>query len=502
MEAVLSGVSAGVIGLDRNGPHHARQPLGAEAAGPRRGRARRPAAQRMPCPSSRPARRGAEPTHKAGRSSQVTLIIGGEERNFAVRVTHEEQGEGDVRLGADLRRRHRARRRPAHVGLGRRRAAHRARDQEPADADTTFGRAPAPQVRQGDHRGPRDVRALHRHDHAAGRRRQAHGRRVLRLRAHAQAADGGRTTSATSCAPAVLDPRRWPPATSHFELATAGKEPMIVVLRSPADRAGRHQPRQERRGGGRRRYARERRTRRPGLARPHRDGRAPQRRPRRHRGDRQRRRACPSRTARACSSPTSRPRATRAPASASPSCRRASSSTAARWRSRTRPPAPGRTHGALIRITLPAEPVARAGARRPPRACNRRRQRRRMIANELKERQMASDILIVDDEADIRELVAGILQDEGHRTRLARDCDEALEGHRGAPAAARHPRHLAAGQPARRPGGAQHHQAAPTPTCPSSSSPATATSRPPSPPSSAAPTTTSRSRSRPTGCCS
>src|SRR5262245_58255433 len=39
---------------------------------------------------------------------------------------------------------------------------------------------------------------------------------------------------------------------------------------------------------------------------------------------------------------------------------------------------------------------------------------------------MAADILIVDDEADIRELVAGILEDEGHRTRLARDSDEAL----------------------------------------------------------------------------
>jgi two-component system nitrogen regulation response regulator NtrX len=38
---------------------------------------------------------------------------------------------------------------------------------------------------------------------------------------------------------------------------------------------------------------------------------------------------------------------------------------------------------------------------------------------------MASDILIVDDEADIRELVAGILQDEGHDTRTARDSDEA-----------------------------------------------------------------------------
>jgi two-component system, NtrC family, nitrogen regulation response regulator NtrX len=39
---------------------------------------------------------------------------------------------------------------------------------------------------------------------------------------------------------------------------------------------------------------------------------------------------------------------------------------------------------------------------------------------------MASDILIVDDEADICELVAGILQGEGHGTRTARDSDEAL----------------------------------------------------------------------------
>lgn len=39
---------------------------------------------------------------------------------------------------------------------------------------------------------------------------------------------------------------------------------------------------------------------------------------------------------------------------------------------------------------------------------------------------MASDILIVDDEADIRELVSGILEDEGHKTRLAKDSEEAL----------------------------------------------------------------------------
>jgi len=39
---------------------------------------------------------------------------------------------------------------------------------------------------------------------------------------------------------------------------------------------------------------------------------------------------------------------------------------------------------------------------------------------------MALDILIVDDEADIRELVAGILQDEGYVARTARDSDDAL----------------------------------------------------------------------------
>jgi two-component system nitrogen regulation response regulator NtrX len=39
---------------------------------------------------------------------------------------------------------------------------------------------------------------------------------------------------------------------------------------------------------------------------------------------------------------------------------------------------------------------------------------------------MASDILVVDDEADIRDLVAGILSDEGHETRTANGSDAAL----------------------------------------------------------------------------
>jgi two-component system nitrogen regulation response regulator NtrX len=39
---------------------------------------------------------------------------------------------------------------------------------------------------------------------------------------------------------------------------------------------------------------------------------------------------------------------------------------------------------------------------------------------------MSADILIVDDEADIRDLVAGILEDEGHRTRTAGGSDAAI----------------------------------------------------------------------------
>ena len=40
---------------------------------------------------------------------------------------------------------------------------------------------------------------------------------------------------------------------------------------------------------------------------------------------------------------------------------------------------------------------------------------------------MATDILIVDDEADIRKIIAGILQDEGYTTREAGNSAEALQ---------------------------------------------------------------------------
>ena len=78
---------------------------------------------------------------------------------------------------------------------------------------------------------------------------------------------------------------------------------------------------------------------------------------------------------------------------------------------------------------------------------------------------MATDILIVDDEADIRELVSGILSDEGHGDAAPRNSDEALAADRGAAAAPRVPRHLAAGLAARRAATARDHQGAASERC-------------------------------------
>ena len=41
---------------------------------------------------------------------------------------------------------------------------------------------------------------------------------------------------------------------------------------------------------------------------------------------------------------------------------------------------------------------------------------------------MFGDVLIVDDERDIYDLVAGVLEDEGYEARIAQDSDSALQG--------------------------------------------------------------------------
>ena len=94
----------------------------------------------------------------------------------------------------------------------------------------------------------------------------------------------------------------------------------------------------------------------------------------------------------------------------SPSSRRSWKITMASWRSRIGSRAAPGTAG-----------LRRRGARRRSRSSATRN------ASGVEVRPtMAHDILIVDDEADIRMLIAGILKDEGYETREAGDSDEAL----------------------------------------------------------------------------
>jgi two-component system nitrogen regulation sensor histidine kinase NtrY len=93
IEAVLSGVSAGVIGLDRDEritlASRSAQKLLALDEADLVGRELKDALPQF----SAIVHEAAE--HKNRPQRHVTLIIGGEERNFVVRVTHEEQDEED-----------------------------------------------------------------------------------------------------------------------------------------------------------------------------------------------------------------------------------------------------------------------------------------------------------------------------------------------------------------------------------------------------------------------
>jgi two-component system nitrogen regulation sensor histidine kinase NtrY len=93
MEAVLSGVSAGVIGLDR----HERITLANRSAEKLLGRAGEALIGRelaSAVPEFATLLREGDDHSKGRPQHQVTLIINGEERSFSVRVTHE-QGEED-----------------------------------------------------------------------------------------------------------------------------------------------------------------------------------------------------------------------------------------------------------------------------------------------------------------------------------------------------------------------------------------------------------------------
>lgn len=96
MEAVLSGVSAGVIGLDAQrritiASQSAETLLGIREAN----LIGQPLASAVPAFAALMDRRGDHALKRRGSQNQVTLAVDGDERVFAVRVTQEGAGEGD-----------------------------------------------------------------------------------------------------------------------------------------------------------------------------------------------------------------------------------------------------------------------------------------------------------------------------------------------------------------------------------------------------------------------
>ena len=187
-EAVLAGASAGVIGVDPDGRISILNRSAEKLIGHTESRrARQAAAEIVPelAELLTTAHRGAQRLVQG----QVTINRNGRERNLSVRVTSEQAAEADhgyVITLDDITELVSAQRTSAWADIARRIAHEIKNPLTPIQLSAERLRRKYGKV---DHRRPRDVRAMHRHDRASGRRHQAHGRRVLALRPHAEAGD-------------------------------------------------------------------------------------------------------------------------------------------------------------------------------------------------------------------------------------------------------------------------------------------------------------------------
>ena len=184
-EAVLSGVTAGVIGIDGEGRvtivnrMALRMLLGLDE------RSASELGDIVPELAPVVAAALRDDRQRASRPDQLTRA--GRERTINVRVTTEGRATRRMATSSPSTTSPTSSTAQRTRRLGRRRAPHRPRDQEPADADPALGRAAPAEIRQADHRRSRDLRPVHRHDHPPGRRHRPDGRRVLVLRADAEA---------------------------------------------------------------------------------------------------------------------------------------------------------------------------------------------------------------------------------------------------------------------------------------------------------------------------
>ena len=239
-EAVLAGASAGVIGVDGDGCVSILNRSAEKLIGRSEPEAlARPLTEVFPelADFMAAARTGAR------TQDQVTITRNGRERNLSVRFTSEQSGEsaqGYVVTIDDITELVAAQRTSAWADVARRIAHEIKNPLTPIQLSAERIRRKYGKMIGEDRAG---IRSVHRHHRAAGRRHPAHGRRVLALRAHAQARDRRRRRGRHRAPGRVHDARRQF-GNRHRCRYRRGSD--AGPLRPAADVAGAHQPHQER----------------------------------------------------------------------------------------------------------------------------------------------------------------------------------------------------------------------------------------------------------------
>jgi two-component system, NtrC family, nitrogen regulation sensor histidine kinase NtrY len=185
IETVLSGVPAGVLGLDHSG----RITLANRSASDLMGIAQ-DALVDQPlneiAPEIAPVVAHARTQHARMVQNQITIRRGGTERIVTVRVASEHGAAGDHGLVVtldDITELVTAQRSSAWADVARRIAHEIKNPLTPIQLSAERLRRKYGKVITR----PRSVRAVHRNNHPSGRRHRPHGRRILLLRAHAEA---------------------------------------------------------------------------------------------------------------------------------------------------------------------------------------------------------------------------------------------------------------------------------------------------------------------------
>jgi nitrogen fixation/metabolism regulation signal transduction histidine kinase len=278
-EAVLAGVTAGVFGLDSAGRitlmNRSAVRLLRTKASALVGRSFPEAIEAM-----RPVYEQALAKPSGSAQVQVNMRVESQERSFVVRVTTERSSEdehGFVVTFDDITELVAAQRNSAWADIARR-IAHEIKN--PLTPIQLSAERLKRKYGRRDHDRPAGVRAVHRNDHPPGRRHRPHGRRVLRLRPHAErrARAARPQPDRQGSAGAAAGERQRPRVPTR-----PARQPAGPAGRPPAGFPGRHQSGQERQGGHRGAAAGRRRA-----AGAHR-GEGGQERRGRHRGGRRQR---------------------------------------------------------------------------------------------------------------------------------------------------------------------------------------------------------------------